>query len=222
MPKTFDLNPAYLAATAVCVSTEETRYYLKGVFVTPHIDPTTGKGALMVATDGHRLAAFYDRDGTAPRSAILSMDWKSKTLKPLKTSVMPRLVVDLGAQQAKLVHPEDANYLFEVDRISEIDGTFPDFWRVLPLLDGKDASPEHFCFNTDYLASFGKAAKLAGFKSPLSPTITQQGAGSPALVTFAGAYDAAFVIMPVRAAPQGRPDFLQSGFARSPEQAAAE
>ena len=35
----FDLNPAYLAAAATCVSSEETRYYLKGVFVTPRDMP---------------------------------------------------------------------------------------------------------------------------------------------------------------------------------------
>lgn len=217
----FDLNPAYLAAAATCVSSEETRYYLKGVFVTPHTDPQTGKGVLMVATDGRRLAAIYDREGTAPRSAILSMDWKSKALKPVPRVAGCRLYVDLGAKQAKLVNPDYSDEPFAVDMISEIDGTFPDFRRVLPAQDGGE-SPEHFCFNTDHLASFSKAAKLAGFDVPLTPTITQHGAGSPALVTFIDAYDAAFVIMPVRAAPRGLPDFLQSGFARVPEQSAAE
>jgi len=212
----FDLNPAYLAAAATCVSSEETRYYLKGVFVTPHVDPQTGKGVLMVATDGHRLAAIYDREGTAPRSAILSMDWKSKALKPVKYIDNPRLLVDLESGQVRLTNDaSDPACTLEIDRISEIDGTFPDFWRVLPKQGKADKRPEHFCFNTDYLASFSKAAKLAGFDQYLTPTITQHDAGSPALVTFPGCPDAIFVIMPVRATPRDMPDFLRSGFAKA-------
>lgn len=40
-------------------STEETRYYLNGV----HIEPCPEGGALLVATDGHRLLVFRDEHG---------------------------------------------------------------------------------------------------------------------------------------------------------------
>ena len=47
------INARALKAAAMCASSEETRYYLKGVFV-----ETAAAGVTMTATDGHRLAAL--------------------------------------------------------------------------------------------------------------------------------------------------------------------
>lgn len=47
------------------VSTDETRYYLDGVYVEP-----VAKGCRLVATDGHRLGAFHAPGGFAGDARI--------------------------------------------------------------------------------------------------------------------------------------------------------
>ncbi|MUO69165.1 DNA polymerase III subunit beta [Agrobacterium vitis] len=110
---------AALTSVAFAISTEETRYYLNGVFIEPGAD-----GALLVATDGHRLAKRWLRiEGAAPRCIIL-----------------PRKLVT-----ALLAHLPDGDVTLEAtdSRISItmpglrivsklIDGTFPDYTRVIP------------------------------------------------------------------------------------------
>ena len=46
----FSIPTDVLRAALVCVSTEETRYYLRGVHVEPDADDV-----VLVSTDGHRL-----------------------------------------------------------------------------------------------------------------------------------------------------------------------
>ena len=46
----FSVPTDVLRAALVCVSTEETRYYLRGVHVEPDADDV-----VLVSTDGHRL-----------------------------------------------------------------------------------------------------------------------------------------------------------------------
>ena len=50
---TITVNARALKAAAMCASNEETRFYLKGVFV-----ETTPAGVTLTATDGHRLVAM--------------------------------------------------------------------------------------------------------------------------------------------------------------------
>ena len=49
----------YLLAAALFVSTEETRYYLNGIYTEPH----QAGGAVCVATEGHGLGCVYDDEG---------------------------------------------------------------------------------------------------------------------------------------------------------------
>jgi hypothetical protein len=46
----------HLLAMLPAVSTEKTRYYLNGIYIDPHKDG----GAVMTATDGHKLVSIYD------------------------------------------------------------------------------------------------------------------------------------------------------------------
>jgi DNA polymerase-3 subunit beta len=124
----FEMPAIYLAAAfdqvAHCISTEETRYYLNGVFVHAPSD-----GDLRFATtDGHRLA----------RCAVALPDGA----EALPDVIIPRKVV-------KLLLPLLGRYEGNVDvRISRkrvrfeigsttidaktIDGEFPDYTRVIP------------------------------------------------------------------------------------------
>ncbi len=57
-----------LSLTLPCISTEETRYYLNGVFLTRKPDCTTLRA---VATDGHRLAVIDDATEAPERLAVI-------------------------------------------------------------------------------------------------------------------------------------------------------
>lgn len=56
-PQRAILRAGKLVAIEPFQSSEETRYYLTGVHIGPHPE-----GAILVATDGHTLAAMLDRD----------------------------------------------------------------------------------------------------------------------------------------------------------------
>ena len=54
------------------VSTEETRYYLKGVHIEP-VAEDLGGGVVLVATDGVKLGAYWDAAGFAARPVTVSV-----------------------------------------------------------------------------------------------------------------------------------------------------
>lgn len=123
------------AKTAFAISTEETRYYLNGVFF--HSDDTEGGPVLrMVATDGHRLACIEAPrpDGAAgmpgvivPRKACIEIE---RLLKGAEGDVG----VKLGANRIRL----DIGGVTLVSKL--IDGTFPDYKRVIPANNDKRAT----------------------------------------------------------------------------------
>lgn len=113
-----------------CISTEETRYYLNGVFLCQKPDGTTLRA---VATDGHRMAVI---DGPIAFgggiTAILPM--------PLVGAILS--VIDAKANEPvalMLVGPETprARIIAGPVRIDArlIDGMFPNYLRVIPQAD---------------------------------------------------------------------------------------
>ena len=109
------------------ISTEETRYYLNGVFM--HVaEAEDGRVLRCVATDGHRLARI---DAPLPEGA-----------EEMPGIIVPRKTV---GELRKLLDDEDAEIAVSVSETkvrfatSEItltskviDGTFPDYSRVIP------------------------------------------------------------------------------------------
>lgn len=67
---TFDLHGPALAAIALFRSRDETRRNLYGV----RVEPLADGGALLVATDGHKLAVYRDGTATAKRPITLKID----------------------------------------------------------------------------------------------------------------------------------------------------
>jgi len=109
------------------ISTEETRYYLNGVYM--HIAETeSGRMLRCVATDGHRLARI---DAEMPEGA-----------ENLPGVIVPRKAV---AELRKLLDDDDMQIAVSVSETKirfatpditltskVIDGTFPDYSRVIP------------------------------------------------------------------------------------------
>ncbi len=117
--------------TRFAISTEETRYYLNGIYL--HAAETDGVDKLRaVATDGHRLAQveFDLPDGAKDMPGVIV---------PRKTvAEVHRLIEDVEGPVT--VELSNAKIRFAAGRVvltsKLIDGTFPDYARVIP--DGND------------------------------------------------------------------------------------
>ncbi|WP_430449968.1 DNA polymerase III subunit beta [Rhodophyticola sp.] len=109
------------------ISTEETRYYLNGVYF--HVaDGDTGKVLRAVATDGHRLARV---DAALPDGA----ETLPGVIVPRKTvGELRKLLEDDEAEIAVSVSETKIRFATpEITLTSKvIDGTFPDYSRVIP------------------------------------------------------------------------------------------
>jgi DNA polymerase-3 subunit beta len=109
------------------ISTEETRYYLNGVYM--HVSESEGRKVLRcVATDGHRLARV---DTDLPEGA----ETMPGVIVPRKTvGEMRKLLDDDDAMIAVSVSETKVRFATpEITLTSKvIDGTFPDYTRVIP------------------------------------------------------------------------------------------
>ncbi|MDR6954169.1 DNA polymerase-3 subunit beta [Ancylobacter sp. 3268] len=121
---------AVLDKVSFAVSTEETRYYLNGIYM--HVDEHEQK-LCFVATDGHR-AALYKVDVPAGAGALPD----AGIIIPRKTvAELHRMVSRNGRAQDAMVTAAEKGVSFLVgeDELLEskaIDGTFPDYGRVIP------------------------------------------------------------------------------------------
>lgn len=109
------------------ISTEETRYYLNGVYL--HIaDAEGGKALRCVATDGHRLARI---DAEMPEGA----SEMPGVIVPRKTVGELRKLLDDDEMEIA-VSVSETKIRFATPAITltskVIDGTFPDYTRVIP------------------------------------------------------------------------------------------
>ncbi len=109
------------------ISNEETRYYLNGVFM--HVaDAEAGQVLRCVATDGHRLARI---DADLPDGAV----GMPGVIVPRKTVIELRKLLDDDDTQIA-VSVSETKVRFAAPQITltskVIDGTFPDYSRVIP------------------------------------------------------------------------------------------
>lgn len=107
---------AYLLKPAFAQSTEETRYYLNGIYLHP-----TEAGITSVATDGHKLArCIVPRDEQFAGVII-----PRKTVVILKGLDGP-VTVDVSATKIRVTSDD----MVIVSKV--VDGTFPAYDRVIP------------------------------------------------------------------------------------------
>ncbi len=109
------------------ISTEETRYYLNGVYM--HVSDSDGRKVLRcVATDGHRLARI-DADLPAGAEGMAGVIVPRKTVGELR-----KLLDDDDTQIAVSVSETKIRFATPAITLTSkvIDGTFPDYTRVIP------------------------------------------------------------------------------------------
>jgi len=182
----FSVPTDVLAAALVCVSTEETRYYLRGVYVHPDHDDV-----VLVSTDGHRL--FCGRCPLAPDGAVTP-----PTGFIIPTEAVKKALTGYKGLGIHLTRTGDVWTLGDVT-FKPVDGTFPEWRRVVPSQKtisedlGKLAQ-----FNPTYMADMAKVAKaLSPTRKKIMPVIHPMGSG-PAVVTFPGREDLFCLLMPMR------------------------
>ena len=165
--------------TRFAISTEETRYYLNGIYL--HVAATGNKPTLRaVATDGHRLAQV---ELARPNGA----DGMPGVIIPRKTvNELHRLIEDGGTTVSVGVSP--AKIRFEAGTVTLtsklIDGTFPDYGRVIPQGNDKElkVSNAEFMHAVDRVSTIaserGRAVKLNITNDKLVLSVTNPEGGS--------------------------------------------
>ncbi|HVY86719.1 MAG TPA: DNA polymerase III subunit beta [Caulobacterales bacterium] len=142
----FDIHPTELARlidkTRFAISTEETRYYLNGIFF--HT-VANGSGAAVlrgVATDGHRLALA---EVGAPEGAqgMPGVIVPRKTINELK-----RLLDDASDVVEVSVSPQKIRFALDNAVLTSklIDGSFPEYARVIPKSNSKKLKVDNKTF----------------------------------------------------------------------------
>ena len=165
--------------TQFAISTEETRYYLNGIYL-----HTAGAGSTVmlraVATDGHRLAQV---ELPAPAGA----EGMPGIIVPRKTvNEVQRLIEDTSGEIAIELSQSKIRFtLGSVVLTSKlIDGTFPDYGRVIPLGNDKllEVEKKEFEQAVDRVSTIaserGRAVKLSLTAGRLVLSVTNPDSGS--------------------------------------------
>jgi len=162
------------------ISTEETRYYLNGVYM--HVSEGEGGQVLRcVATDGHRLARI---DADLPKGA----EGMPGVIVPRKTVGELRKLLDDDDMQIA-VSVSETKVRFATPDITltskVIDGTFPDYTRVIPQGNTRkmEVDAGEFAKAVDRVATVSsersRAVKLALDEDRLILSVNAQTAGPP-------------------------------------------
>ncbi len=142
--------------TRFAISTEETRYYLNGIFLHT-TEGENGEVMRTVATDGHRLARveMHVPDGATGMPGVIV---------PRKTVNELRKLIDEVSDDIRIsLSDTSVEFAFDDAVLSSklIDGTFPDYERVIPT--GNDKSLNVDC--RDFANAVDRVATISTEKS---------------------------------------------------------
>lgn len=189
LPTQFELPAEILKSiidkTRFAISTEETRYYLNGIFlhVADNAGPAGGEPVLKAAaTDGHRLArvtiarpegAETMPDVIVPRKCVAE-------LRKLLDEVDASVGVSLSASKIRF----DLGQAILTSKL--IDGTFPDYSRVIPSANDKllRLDPKSFMDSVDRVSTIAtektRAVKMALDRDKITLSVTSPENGAAA------------------------------------------
>ncbi|MCK5749292.1 MAG: DNA polymerase III subunit beta, partial [Oricola sp.] len=165
--------------TQFAISTEETRYYLNGIY----LHTAEGDNDIVlraVATDGHRLARC---EMDAPNGA----EQMPGIIIPRKTVGELQKLVD-DPDLSVTVELSDSKIRFTIGAVvltsKLIDGTFPDYQRVIPTGNDKDmlVDRQSFAAAVDRVSTVsserGRAVKIALSEGQMTLTVNNPDSGS--------------------------------------------
>ncbi|TVR98769.1 MAG: DNA polymerase III subunit beta [Rhodospirillales bacterium] len=118
--------------TRFAISTEETRYYLNGIYL-HHADHDGVPVLRAVATDGHRLASVEVPlpEGAADMPGIILPRKTVTEMRKLLDTAISDVLVAVSANKVRISF-DDAALTSKL-----IDGTYPDYQRVIPVGNDK-------------------------------------------------------------------------------------
>ncbi|PZQ11339.1 MAG: DNA polymerase III subunit beta [Ancylobacter novellus] len=183
LPVRFEMSAADLRRlidkTQFAISTEETRYYLNGIYL--HVaDVAAGPLLRAVATDGHRLARV-EIPAPAGAKGMPGVIVPRKTVAEIQRLVEDPegiVAVELSATKIRVSFGE------AVLTSKLIDGTFPDYNRVIPTGNDKRLTVDRaeFASAVDRVSTIsserGRAVKLSLADRRLVLTVTNPDSGN--------------------------------------------
>ena len=184
LPTRFELPAATLRQiidkTRFAISTEETRYYLNGIFL--HVTDEAQPLLKAAATDGHRLArvTVARPDGAAGMPDVIVPRKCVSELRKLLDEVDGTVEVSLSATKIRF----GLGTAILTSKL--IDGTFPDYSRVIPTANDKllKIDPRSFEEGVDRVATIAsektRAVKMALDKDKITLSVTSPENGTAA------------------------------------------
>lgn len=170
---------ALIDKTEFAISSEETRYYLNGIYL--HLVDIQGTAMLRaVATDGHRLAQMQ-------MAAPAGSAGMPGVIIPRKTvNEVLRLIEDASAEVGIEISLTKIRFMIGSVVLTSklIDGTFPDYARVIPVGNDKKLviDRRQFAAAVDRVSTIaserGRAVKLSLSSGKLMLTVTNPDSGS--------------------------------------------
>jgi DNA polymerase III subunit beta len=188
LPTSFELPAATLAQmvdrTRFAISTEETRYYLNGIFL--HVSDEDQPTLKAAATDGHRLARYTlaRPDGAEGMpDVIVPRKCVAELRKLLEEALDTNVLIDLSASKIRFTLGGE-NGVVLTSKL--IDGTFPDYSRVIPTGNDKllRLDPKSFYEGVDRVATIAtektRAVKMALENDKVTLSVTSPDNGTAA------------------------------------------
>ncbi len=184
LPTRFELPAATLRQiidkTRFAISTEETRYYLNGIFLHVGEDPQPVLKA--AATDGHRLARVTvpQPEGAAGMPDVIVPRKCVGELRKLLDEIDGSVEVSLSPTKIRF------GLGTAVLTSKLIDGTFPDYSRVIPTANDKllRIDPRSFMQGVDRVATIAsektRAVKMALDRDKITLSVTSPENGTAA------------------------------------------
>ena len=171
--------------TQFAISTEETRYYLNGIYL--HA-VTVGKKPMLraVATDGHRLAqAQVDApEGAEKMSGVIVPRKAVGEIQKLVETGEGNVDVEVSDTKIRVTIPASGGNGDIVLTSKLIDGTFPDYVRVIPQNNDKVLKVDRaeFADAVDRVSTIsserGRAVKLALSDGKMTLSVNNPDSGS--------------------------------------------
>ncbi|CAA7611577.1 DNA polymerase III subunit beta [Magnetospirillum sp. UT-4] len=183
LPHTFVLSAAELKTlidrTRFAISTEETRYYLNGIYLHGAAGPN-GDVLRAAATDGHRLARVEITlpEGAAGLPGVIVPRKAVNEIRKLIDETEAEITVSLSETKLRFAFGD------AVLTSKLIDGTFPDYERVIPADNDKilDVDVESFAKAVDRVSAISteksRAIKLALEKGTVTLSASSPESGS--------------------------------------------
>jgi DNA polymerase-3 subunit beta len=184
LPTRFELPAATLRQiidkTRFAISTEETRYYLNGIFF--HVSDDTQPVLKAAATDGHRLARV-----TVPRPE--GAEGMPDVIVPRKcVGELRKLLEEVDGTVAVSLSPTKVRFDLGSAILTSklIDGTFPDYSRVIPTSNDKllKLDPKSFMEGVDRVSTIAsektRAVKMALERDRVTLSVTSPENGTAA------------------------------------------